>query len=378
MCVEGTCAATPRRALDECWVDGHCGAGRFCDGASLCGCDDEDCTSVVGNCTTRAIACGGDGDCPVAMRCVVPDPSYCTDGVAPSEGFCVERVDVGCWDRSECTPEMRCAGETICRDPAGCDEPNIAGECRTKARRWDCCDSHDDCLDGYECRNADSSMTCPPTDTAVCLAKSIYGETCWNYQDCPDGLGCYRVWICGCNGKCYFNHQGNCEVPSNCQTNSDCGEGYVCAIDPECFLSPCTTAATCQSGGTCQVQFEGGCWTHFECGDGRYCDGLRICPPDTECTVPDQPGVCADRAELGECCSSFRGCEPGLRCLSPAARSGCKIDNTSVCVPAVTPGTSCYGDEDCDEQQRCEGASVCPCGVETCDSAPSAGQCVVR
>lgn len=378
LCVEGVCAPAPARAQDECWTDGHCGVGRTCEGASLCECGAEDCESVVGNCTTRAFACADDGDCPVAMRCVVPDPTYCTDGIQPSDGYCVERVDEGCWDRTECTPELRCAGETICRDPDGCDEWNVPGECRDKARRWDCCDSHDDCSEGYECRNQDSSLTCPPQESAVCLRETTFGETCWNYEDCPDGLSCYRVWICGCNGKCYFNLQGKCEFPSFCQVNSDCGDGYVCAIDPECFLSPCTTAATCQSGGTCQLKFDDGCWTHDECGDGRYCEGLRICPPDTECTVPDQPGICADRADLGECCSSFKGCKPGLRCLSPAQRSGCKIDNTSVCVPAVTPGASCYGDEDCDEQQRCEGASICPCGVETCELEPSAGLCVAR
>lgn len=378
-CVAGECAPAPDRAKDECWVDGHCGVGRVCEGATLCGCKDDGCTqSVVGQCRTRTIDCGADADCPTAMRCAVPDQSLCPDEAAPTRGVCVAQVDGGCWQKADCHPDLRCGDEEICRDPAGCDAPNRAGTCREKVKRWDCCDSHNDCIDGYECRNQDSSLTCPPSSSAVCLAAPIFGEGCWNVEDCPAGLSCYRVWICGCNGKCYFNRQGNCEPPSNCQTNFDCGEGFVCARDPECFLSPCTTAATCNSGGQCQEKVEGGCWTHDECGEGKYCEGLRICPSDTTCTVPDQPGICADRAGLGECCTSFKGCEPGLRCLSPAQRSGCKVDNTSVCVPAVTPGTSCFGDDDCDALQRCEGAIVCPCGVDNCTAEPQPGQCVPR
>lgn len=385
LCVEGECGAMPDRAKDECWVDGHCGRGRVCEGARLCGCNEDGCSeSVIGQCRTPAIGCGGGAPCPTGMHCIAPDQAICPVGpdgsgeAPPNSGVCVETVDVGCWEKSDCDPEMRCGAEEVCRDPAGCDWPNKPGECREKVKRWDCCDSHNECADGYQCRNQDSSLTCPPSSSAVCLNEAIFGESCWNVEDCPAGLACSRVWICGCNGKCYFNRIGSCEVPTNCQTNLDCGEGYICALDPECFSSPCTTAATCSSGGRCQEKVEGGCWSHSECGAGKYCEGLRICPADTDCTVPDQPGICAGRASLGECCTSFKGCEAGLRCLSPAERSGCKIDHTSVCVPAVTPGASCFGDDDCDAQQRCEGARVCPCGVETCTSAPAAGSCVPR
>jgi len=386
LCVEGECAALPEPAKNECWVDGHCGLGRVCEGASLCGCNEDGCTtSTIGQCRTLAIACSDSATCPVGMHCIAPDQAICPEGgptgggeVPAQPGVCVETVDFGCWEASDCDAELRCGAEEVCRNPAGCDWPNRPGECREKVRRWDCCDSHTECADGYECRNQDSSLTCPPSSSAVCLNKANFGEDCWNVDDCPTGLACSRVWICGCNGKCYFNRIGACEVPTNCQTNVDCGDGYICALDPECFSSPCTTAATCPSGGRCQEKVEGGCWSHSECGAGKYCEGLKICPSDTTCTLPDQPGICGERAGLGECCTSFKGCEPGLRCLSPAEREGCKIDHTSVCVPAVTPGASCYGDDDCDVQQRCEGARVCPCGVETCTTPPEAGSCVPR
>lgn len=382
LCVAGECGRAPVRDDNECWVDEHCGLGRTCVGASLCGCNEDGCTdSTIGHCTTDVLACATTADCPVAMHCVDPDQEDCTAlGLDnPAGGVCVADGDVGCWQKSDCATDLRCGSEKICLDHEhGCEAENVAGECRDMLKRWDCCDSHKECPAGYECRNQDTSLTCPPTSSAVCLEAPIFGEGCWNVEDCPAGLSCHRVWVCGCNGKCFFNRQGNCEPPSNCQSNSDCGEGFVCALDPECFYSPCTTAATCRSGGQCQEKVEGGCWTHDECGAGNYCEGLKVCPPDTECVLPDQPGICAPRAGLGECCSSFRGCQPGLRCLSPAQRSGCKVDNTSVCVPAVTPGASCYGDEDCDPEQRCEGASICPCGLETCDHPPESGTCVVR
>jgi hypothetical protein len=58
-------------------------------------------------------------------------------------------------------------------------------------------------------------------------------------------------------------------------------------------------------------------------------------------------------------------------------RSGCKADFSSVCVPAVTLGSECYADDDCESGQRCDGALVCPCGVESCAGEPQAGTCVV-
>lgn len=378
ICVAGECGKKPSRENNECWVDEHCGVGRVCDGAALCGCNEDGCTeSTIGTCRTLATSCESDAQCPASMRCATPDRTQCPEGESGG-GVCVERVDAGCWQTSDCNPDLRCGGETICTDPAGCAAQNKPGQCQNKADRWDCCDSHLECKDGYQCRNSDSSITCPPTSSAVCLPVPQFGERCWNVNDCPEGLACNRVWICGCNGKCYFNYIGQCEVPLFCDTDLDCGTGYTCAREPECLASPCTTISTCQTGGKCQVKVEGGCWSHDECGAGKYCEGLEVCPAELECPVPDQPGLCADKAGLGECCTSFRGCGSGLRCVSVSQRTGCKTDFTSVCVPAVTPNNTCYADDDCDTNQRCEGQRICPCGVESCTDAPQAGQCRPR
>lgn len=378
VCVEGRgCVAAPDRAKDECWVDGHCGAGRVCDDARVCGCNEDGCTaSVVGQCRTLALPCNGSSDCPTAMRCVVPDGVSCPGAEAVTTGVCTPIVDEGCWNSAECHKSVRCSADVVCDDPAGCDAPNVPGRCDVKVKKWDCCASHLECADGLECRNQDTSVTCPPSPSAICVPTPSYGETCWNSEDCPEGKTCYGVYVCGCNGKCRWNHQGNCQIPVNCQSDLDCGGDARCARDLDCIYSPCTTAFNCPPGGVCQLTVEGGCWTHEECGDGNYCQGLRVCPLGNECPWPDMPGTCAPRAGLGGCCSSYRGCDPGLRCVSVADRTSCSIDTTSVCVPAVTMGIACYVDEDCETDQRCSGATVCPCGVETCTATPKAGQCV--
>lgn len=382
LCVGGACARAPDRSRtkDECWVDGHCGVGRVCEGARLCGCHEDGCaTSTVGHCRTLAPSCAADVECPVGMRCVRPDEGYCADDPTPPGGVCVAEIETTkgqCWSTAECDGVSRCGGEEVCADGAGCDLPNRAGECMPKIKKWDCCNSHIECGDGLECRNSDASSTCPVGTGAICVPKPVFGESCWNLYDCPEGKTCQRTNICGCNGKCRWNNMGQCETPEFCDVDLDCGQDSVCAHDTECILSPCTTAATCSIGGRCQQRLEGACWSHDECGAGKYCEGLRVCPSDQTCVAPDQPGTCQPRAELGGCCTSLRGCEPGLRCVSVINRSGCSADFSAICVPAVTLGSDCYADDDCETGQRCAGATLCPCGAEDCTSPPKAGSCV--
>ncbi|MCB9733275.1 MAG: hypothetical protein H6745_11770 [Deltaproteobacteria bacterium] len=375
LCVEGQgCVTKP--PTGRCWVDGHCGAGRVCEGATLCDCEDDTCEAQMGTCRTPVVQCNNSTPCDPGMRCVVPDTTVCPGGDAPTDGVCVPEVDGGCWHSADCVPYLRCIGENICTDPGGCAEPNNAGQCRAPILLKDCCKSHDECVDGAECRNQNTSLTCPPDESAICVPKPIYGESCWNFHDCPDGYVCNRSWMCGCNGKCRWNNQGVCERPRYCQANTDCGTDDICARDPECIASPCSTQSTCNPGGQCQPKVEGRCWTHGECGEGNYCEDLRICPEGRECPYPDAPGECAPKADLGGCCTSYLGCQSGLRCVSVAAKTGCNLDVTSVCVPAITLGVDCYADDDCSAGAHCEGAVVCPCGIDTCTSPPQAGQCV--
>lgn len=384
LCLEGrACVKAPNRATlkDECWVDAECGGGRVCEGATVCGCNEADCTAKIGHCRTLTIGCADDHTCPVGMECARPDTGYCPDDPTPPDGLCVKAIDRdegACWATEDCPGNTRCGGETICTDVDGCDRPNLAGTCQERIRRWDCCDSHIECGEDMECRNNDASLTCPVGTGAICVPKPIFGEQCWNLYDCPEGKTCQKTNICGCNAKCRWNNMGNCEIPTFCDTDLDCGTDSVCAHDTECILSPCTTAVTCPIGGRCQLKQPERCWNHDECGPGQYCEGLRVCPADITCVAPDVPGTCQPRGALGDCCSSLRGCTPGLRCVSVTQRSGCGADFSAICVPAVTLGSECYVDNDCSTGQRCAGSIMCPCGVEDCTSPPTAGTCVIN
>lgn len=380
ICLEGrACVAAPKPAADDCWVDAHCGSGRECVGASVCGCSEDGCTdSTPGLCRTKVIACSENGDCPTAMKCSIPDTAWCPGSAAPEAGVCVPLNDSGCWNSSECNGSTRCAAEVVCNRANGCNAPNRPGICDQMVRKWDCCNSHLECGPGLECRNQNSSQTCPPNESAVCVPIPIQGETCWNLNDCPQGLACQKAIICGCNGRCIFSRIGQCERPTNCQANIDCGTDGVCARDAECILSPCSSVSTCPFGGTCQDKEEGLCWNHESCPSGQYCENLRVCPPDTTCAYPNSPGVCQPRVGLGDCCTSYRGCEPGLRCISAGMGSGCALDSTSVCVPGTAVTGTCYSDEDCDRTEFCEGENVCPCGLEDCDGEPRPGRCSPR
>ena len=374
ICVDGE-ACVPIPEENACYTHQHCGHGRVCDGAELCACGD-DCPdgSTPGTCRTVAVPCQTDSGCAPGMRCVVPDQAWCPDEDAPNQGVCVEVVDAECWSTDDCSGQTRCAAERVCQDPAGCAEPNVPGDCRDPVLEGDCCDSHIECVAGHECRNSNTTKTCPPQSTAVCLPEPIYGETCWNYLDCPESYVCDEVRICACGARCFRNNNGFCSPAKghNCQSDNDCGSNYTCARDYECVANPCFVNNDCSLGGTCHPAQEGSCWHPYECGDGNYCKGLRVCPANTTCLDPDKPGVCASQGDAGDCCDSYYGCGQGLRCVSVVGKSGCALDASAICVPYTQYNTH----EDCEENRKCSGAQMCFCNDPECEGPPQAGACV--
>ena len=243
-----------------------------------------------------------------------------------------------------------------------------------------CCDSHLDCDPEFECRNSNTSFTCPPTSTAVCLPKPEFGLTCWNYKDCPDSQVCIKARLCACGARCFKSSRGFCEPASqqNCNADIDCGSNYSCARDLECVVNPCFSTNDCPLGGMCKPDVPGSCWTHQECGDGNYCKGLRICPSDATCPEDDKPGMCAPEEEKGGCCDSYFACGVGLQCISAVSKTGCKLDISAVCVPYGVFNTDCYTDDDCSPNRKCEGQSICACGLEDCNTPVAAGKCVLK
>ena len=382
ICVDGQ-GCVPIPGGDQCYVDAHCGPGRVCEGGHVCPCADRFCLEgdTLGSCRTLAIPCKSDAECSPGMRCVIPDSATCPSAAPPTKGVCVQEVDQGCWSSDDCSAIERCSQERVCTHVGGCTEPNVSGVCLPFVDEGTCCDSHRECGPGYECRNSNTSSTCPPNPTAVCLPEPDYGESCWNYLDCPTGLVCNKSWVCACNARCKKSHMGYCSLPTgqNCKTDIDCGTSYSCARDWECTVNPCYNTTNCPLAGSCQPVEAGKCWNHNGCGSGQYCQGLRVCPSDVECADPDKPGVCAPEGDSGDCCDSFYGCASGLRCVSGIGQTECALDLASSCVPTLSTSEKyviCYVAEDCAPGRRCEGAEVCPCGLTGCDHPPVAGSCV--
>ena len=380
ICVDGE-GCVPLPAGEACYLDEHCGVGRVCDGANTCPCG-VDCDQgwVAGACRTVATPCQSDGGCGPGMRCVVPDTAWCPIENAPTNGVCVQAVDAECWSTDDCAGVQRCSSERVCTSPLGCSEPNVPGRCEVPVGEGDCCNSHRECEIGYECRNSNTTTTCPPQPTAVCLPAPKLGETCWNYLDCPPANVCNEAFVCACGAMCHRSRNGYCSPAATqyCNSNSDCGDSFVCARDYECIANPCFVNNDCAQGGVCKPKNDVDCWNSSVCGDGNYCKGLRICPANTTCTEPDKSGVCAPLGGPGECCSSYYGCDDGLRCISAIGRSGCSLDASSVCVPYTQFNISCFADEDCAENRTCEGAKVCICNQPNCDGPPVAGNCVFK
>jgi hypothetical protein len=381
LCVAGE-ACEPAPGGNQCYLDPHCGPGRVCSGADLCGCEDLCPTgaSVAGTCRTLVSTCKKDVDCGVGLVCATPDQAWCPDKPNPVNGVCVPEVDEGCWNADDCKGDERCAAEVICTDLAGCSQPNTPGFCLPYPLKGDCCDSHLDCEPGMECRNSNTTVTCPPTTSAVCLPAPKYGEDCWNYLDCPSGQACNKAWICACNARCGKSHEGWCGsmMGQGCHTDVDCGTGYTCVRDEQCKLNPCYNSAECPTAGTCKSNINAYCWSNNSCGGGQYCDGLRVCPVDTTCEDPDQPGVCAPLEQIGECCDSYKACEAGGRCISAVNGTGCILDVSSICVPYVQFNITCFSNDDCEPSRECQGAALCPCGLAGCDDPPAPGSCVLK
>lgn len=379
VCLGGV-ACGPNLGPNECYLDSHCGLSAICDGGSVCPDGDTTCETPTskGLCLTLPQVCDNESDCGPGLRCVVPDIFVCPDTDAPTEGICVPEKDEGCWSNNDCPFNLRCASEEICVDPAGCADSHYAGFCDTFPQEGDCCVSHADCASDHECRNNNTTATCPPNATAVCVPKPTLGEECYNYFDCPAGLVCNNAFICACNARCWRSRMGDCALPSEqyCNADTDCGTDSTCARDWECLSNPCYNTNDCALGGKCQADAVGQCWAHHQCESGQFCKGLKVCPSNTTCPQNDEAGSCAPKDDVGACCDSYYACAPGTRCVSAASNTECKLDVSSTCVPLTVFNQTCFTDEDCAESRKCDGQTVCACGQQDC--TPAEGTCVLK
>jgi len=305
------CRHSPPRAGEPCGIGVSCASGLTCS------------ADVGGRCYTPGQAgdsCSGigQGSCASGLVC---DANRTCRHDPPQLG---EPCGIG----------VSCAGDLACSSP-------VAGTCEARGQAGDGCIGigQGTCASGLVC---DALLECrhsPPE----------FGEPCGVGVSCAGDLACSSPVAGRCESRgqagdfCYGIGQGTCESGLVCDANFQCRHdpperGEPCGIGVACagsLVCSADIAGTCGdrggSGDSCSGVGQGSCQAGLVCGVLREC---RHNPPqlDETCgpfvTCADglfcQGGTqrCKEYKTVGEGCSAFNLCMPGLAC-DPCFTSAC-------------------------------------------------------
>jgi len=242
-------------------------------------------------------------------------------------------IDAGCKSDLDCGSSQRCdAARAICLciDDNACDAAefcNLAGSCQLKL----------ECLNNTDCRNADAPSDICDTTGGECVTLSASLQCVLDSQ-CPFGSYCD-------NQRC----------ATGCRVDGDCNLGDPC-INGQCDPTP------------------GACTSNAFCDFGQICSGTR----------------CVDHVAADQLCTPCGQLDP-TNCITD-----CLIDSSVVPTPCTTDaqcdrgaclpeggggggGVICFGDDDCETGETCEGTflrtctsstKICQgffCGADQCD-----------
>lgn len=183
------------------------------------------------------------------------------------------------------------------------------------------------------------------------------------------------------------------DMPDECEhvftglvaQDGDCYRGDECAAGLYCDESISECPGQCQpykaigqpcEGGDCNPDLADCDWQQSVCvelaGVGEVCDYID-CERDLVCDYDSDPAVCLDPAPAGSSCTSSRGCEPGLQCVS------------GKCTAPAGPGQACELGEDGDNFMfACQPGYYCDADVVqqqtagTCQSKKGSGaECIL-
>ncbi|MGD2063105.1 MAG: DUF4215 domain-containing protein [Nitrospirota bacterium] len=307
----GECRHSPPQSGEPCGIGVPCASGLVCS------------ADIGGRCEAPGQAgdsCSGigQGSCASGLVC---DANRTCRHDPPQEG---EPCGVG----------VPCAGDLACSSP-------VAGTCEARGQAGDSCIGigQGTCEAGLVC---DALLECrhdPPE----------LGEPCGTGVPCASGLACSSAVGGRCEEQGDAGDACNLLVPDSCKSGLVCDASSVCRHDPPERGEPCGIGVPCAGALVCSADIAGTCGDRGGAGDscsgigqgsceaGLVCDFLRVCrhdPPqlDEPCGigVPCDDGLfcqggtqrCKEYKTVGEGCSAFNLCAPGLAC-DPCFTDGC-------------------------------------------------------
>ena len=179
----------------ECWDDGDCGQGMYCDGANPCPCDYF----------SPGDGCGWPGMCqPYGEECCLGNENCPFGQVCAPGNTCETPPDPGqCFNDWDCYETQSCEGIIICPCGELCFAPTTPGLCSPLPQG--CCNTDADCPASEVCRGqlAFDKMpgSCVPDPGGPECPSGA--ACCWNDDDCPGNDTCVGASVCGCIELCY-------------------------------------------------------------------------------------------------------------------------------------------------------------------------------
>ncbi|HEY3234906.1 MAG TPA: hypothetical protein VGJ84_09315 [Polyangiaceae bacterium] len=234
-------------------------------------------------------------------------------------------------DGQSCDYDLECKTGSFCDAQTSCP-----GTCKMRRVAGDPCSYDSDCTWGLKC-SADSNH---------CVAPAKLSEPCGGgvAPECASGLFCAGDSM-GTPGSCsdintvFSARDGQaCSFsdtsPQYCIATLSCA---VTGLGPTGAVTGAQCKAPVGANATCQIAFP------------------DMCPISQYCKVPGGGfnGTCVDRPALGQPCTAFGLCEPGLVCIPSAinpTQGNCELQQKL--------GSPCQGDANCYSGRCYRGACV--------------------
>lgn len=259
--LEFTCSIIPETQPAECYEDGDCPPGHYCEpliprpGDAV---DPNVPEPVPGVCVDRCVVidcmpgyvceagqCIPIGDCPVDTH------------ILNFQGECVPK----CYGPEQCGDEQHCNAAEACRPDPACPACDVcvgwcvppAGDCRTNGCEagWTCdyCQTSDGGAE-WICLAPEAGACLPPDE---CRPTGCNGEICAN-QDVASPCIALPEFAC-------YREVGECKM-----------QPWGCGWTPTPELDQCLSKFDCRTTGCGQGMYCSYCWASWEClPEGAVC-----------------------------------------------------------------------------------------------------------